>query len=118
MDELNATTIGKVQVEIEPVLRGMLTAEQVRDAVMSVDRWEKPMGDTGLTNTHLIIRSDGWQAIADELNCRAERTCKNPCIAGFMCSECGASCGGFPLIGTANMPWSYCPCCGAKVVEG
>ena len=47
---------------------GELTAEQVRDAVMSADRWEKPMGNTGLTNTHLIIRDDGWQAITDELN--------------------------------------------------
>ena len=47
---------------------GTLTAEQVREAVMSADRWEKPMGNTGLTNTHLIIRDDGWQAIADELN--------------------------------------------------
>ena len=47
---------------------GKLTAEQVREAVMSADRWEKPMGNTGLTNTHLIIRDDGWQAIADELN--------------------------------------------------
>ena len=45
-----------------------LTAEQVRDAVMSADRWEKPMGNTGLTNTHLIIRDDGWRAIANELN--------------------------------------------------
>ena len=47
---------------------GTLTVEQVREAVMSADRWEKPMGNTGLTNTHLIIRDDGWQAIADELN--------------------------------------------------
>lgn len=45
-----------------------LTAEQVYEAVMSADRWVKPMGNTGLTNTHLIIRDDGWQAIADELN--------------------------------------------------
>ena len=45
-----------------------LTAEQVRKAIMLADRWEKPMGNTGLTNTHLIIRDDGWQAIADELN--------------------------------------------------
>ena len=52
-----------------------------------------------------------------EWNTRAERTCKNPCIAGFMCSECGASCGGFPLIGTANVPWRYCPNCGAKVTN-
>ena len=49
---------------------GKLTAEQVREAVMSADRWEKPMGNTGLTNTHLIIRDDGWQAIADELNAK------------------------------------------------
>lgn len=45
-----------------------LTAGQVRDAVMSADRWKIRMGDTGITNTHLIIRDDGWQAIADELN--------------------------------------------------
>jgi hypothetical protein len=48
--------------------RGNLTAEQVREAIMSADRWRKPMGDTGMTNTHLIIRDDGWQAIADKLN--------------------------------------------------
>ena len=47
---------------------GTLTADQVREAVMSADRWEKPMSNTGLTNTHLVIRDDGWQAIADELN--------------------------------------------------
>ena len=48
--------------------KSTLTAEQVREAVMSADRWEKPMGNTGLTNTHLIIRDDAWQTIADELN--------------------------------------------------
>lgn len=67
---------------------GRLTAEQVREAVMSADRWEKPMGNTGLTNTHLIIRDDGWQAIADELNTAldggecAPRACR-ACGAGF-----------------------------------
>lgn len=56
------------ELENELAERDTLTAEQVREAVMSADRWEKPMGSTGLTNTHLIIRDDGWQAIADELN--------------------------------------------------
>ena len=70
---------GKLAATCEPPLtpeqavaatlgNGTLTAEQVREAVMSVDRWNKPMGDTGLTNAQLIIRDDGWQAIADELN--------------------------------------------------
>ena len=63
-------TIGKLEEENERLRSscGTLTAEQVREAVMSADRWEKPMSNTGLTNTHLIIRDDGWQAIADELN--------------------------------------------------
>lgn len=32
-----------------------------------------------------------------------------------ICYEC-AHCGGFPLIGAADVPWSYCPCCGSRVV--
>lgn len=57
-----------VRQDAATVGSGNLTAEQVREAIMSADRWRKPMGDTGMTNTHLIIRDDGWQAIADELN--------------------------------------------------
>ena len=58
-----ATIIGKVQVEVEPVLHGTLTVEQVHDAVLenfeetyetSYDHWEPSRFD--------------WQAIADGLN--------------------------------------------------
>lgn len=61
-----ATTIGKVQVEIEPALRGMLTAEQVRDAVES-NSWAE-------TSSIREFNDSSWQAIADELNSRAERS--------------------------------------------
>ena len=101
---------------------GTLTAEQVREAVMSADRWEKPMGNTGLTNTHLIIRDDGWQAIADELNAElGSRTCElvetasysNPreVIHLLECSECGRTCE------HVNGSYPRCPHCGAKAVE-
>ena len=99
--------------------RGTLTAEQVREAVMSADRWEKPMGNTGMTNTHLIIRDDGWQAIADELNARAELTCE--CVAEYAkspfdgktivlhrCSECHE---------LMRPHMRYCQNCGRKVVD-
>lgn len=58
----------------------------------------------------------------DLWNIRPERTCVNLAIAEdkFTCSECGYPCAsaidsnGIPN----NMPWiSYCPNCGAKVVD-
>ena len=49
-------------------------------------------------------------------NTRAERTCENPCSVGFECSECGVTCGGYPLKDATRFSWSYCPNCGAKVV--
>lgn len=117
-----------------------LTAEQVRDAVMSADRWEKPMGNTGLTNTHLIIRDDGWQAIADELNdtlgsfncsnsertemCYADETDTWECVCDGIghygervtvhvmeCSECGRT------YEHVNGDYEYCPRCGRGVVD-
>lgn len=121
---------------------GTLTAEQVRDAVMSADRWEKPMGNTGLTNTHLIIRDDGWQAIADELNAtlgscnctngeRTNGTCRDvrsaDHIIAFECSECGCWVAydeywetGIYVpdeTGQEHIHPRYCPNCGAKVVQ-
>jgi hypothetical protein len=65
---MNAERITPEQVIAATLGSGTLTAEQVREAIMSVDRWKKPMGNTGLTNTHLIIRDDAWQAIANKLN--------------------------------------------------
>ena len=103
---------------------GMLTAEQVREAIMSADRWEKPMGNTGLTNTHLIIRDDGWQAIADELNAElGSGTCELIDRGKFTphhdfhrveCSECGVlfwqSHGHLP-------PARFCPSCGKRCIH-
>lgn len=71
---------------------GTLTAEQVREAVMSADRWEKPMGNTELTNTHLIIRDDGWQAIADELNRQIGGTCKWTLVEEWTDTDAGREC--------------------------
>jgi len=100
---------------------GTLTAEQVREVIMSVDRWEKPMGNTGLTNTHLIIRDDAWQAIANKLNAElGSGTCENiaPDYLDFLCSKCG-----FVHyhsdendMGDGN-DWNFCPNCGRKVVS-
>ena len=112
-------------VKLRDATHGTLTAEQVREAVMSADHWEKPMGSTGLTNTHLIIRDDGWQAIADELNARAERTCRNnkdkwSGLAKylFVCSECGWNLidVGNDAIDISAKLMKRCPMCGAKVV--
>ena len=103
---------------------GTLTAEQVREAIMSADRWEKPMGNTGLTNTHLIIRDDGWQAIADELNAElGSGTCELIDRGKFTphhdfhrveCSECGVlfwqSHGHLP-------PARFCPSCGKRCIH-
>jgi hypothetical protein len=61
-----------------------------------------------------------WQAIADELNARAERTCEvNDCDSGEMDIDVYAlSCGHvayYPSV-YESVP-SYCPECGARVVE-
>lgn len=111
-DQAIAATVGS----------GTLTAEQVREAIMSVDRWEKPMGSTGLTNTHLIIRDDGWQAIADELNATVGNgTCHMDFIDEYErpsgdedylceCSECGSQ-----MWEPAHDLPLYCRKCGKKV---
>ena len=100
---------------------GTLTAEQVREAVMSADRWEKPMGNTGLTNTHLIIRDDGWQAIADELNAElGSGTCElaygedDEGYDGWYCQSCGGWFDAVRRDGKLVEPMR-CGCCGRKV---
>ena len=100
---------------------GVLTAEQVREAVMSADRWEKPMGNTGLTNTHLIVRDDGWQAIADELNAElGNGTCElaygedDEGYDGWYCQSCGGWFDAARRDGKLVEPMR-CGCCGRKV---
>lgn len=88
---------------------GTLTAEQVREAIekrFDFDVWVPPAR---------------WQAIADELNARAERTCHNTHEnRWFKCSACGY---GFTDLyaedeGDINEQPRYCPNCGAKVIGG
>ena len=59
-----ATTIGKVQVEVEPVLHGTLTAEQVRELI-APHLHARPTFDFG---RHGAVWSADFKAIADELN--------------------------------------------------
>ena len=59
-----ATTIGKVQVEVEPVLHGTLTAEQVRELI-APHLHARPTFDFG---RHGAVWRADFQAIADELN--------------------------------------------------
>ena len=102
-----------------------LTAEQVREAVMSADRWEKPMGNTGMTNTHLIVRDDGWQAITDELNAElGSGTCEwvlehsGTLYDKWRCSKCA-----YLFVeprtdqGYTDLEPNFCPNCGRKVVS-
>lgn len=109
-----------------------LTAEQVRTAIFN--------GSSYASYDGVKYYADGidMQAIADELNTRAqtvfgmtldevrqmmkrdaerERTCKNTDdeFPYFQCSECGC----YAVVGYGNsgdgLP-NYCPSCGAKVV--
>ena len=88
---------------------GTLTAEQVRECVQSV--YMEGYSD-GSVNRGAHIDETDWQAIADELNSRTERTCRNvedSKVFWFICSECGH------LQQLATM-LNYCQKCGAKVV--
>lgn len=102
---------------------GTLTAEQVRKAI------ERNFGKVAvLDDGEPVEWRDDWvckvginyKAIADELNSRVERTCKNeaPRYLDFLCSECGfvhyiddSNC-----TGDGN-EWNYCPNCGARVIK-
>ena len=71
---------------------GMLTAEQVRKTVEK--HWHDLPAEYDMPEaTALPEYSYDWQAIADELNSRAERTCENVGYyidsTRFKCSECG-----------------------------
>lgn len=92
--------------------RGTLTVEQV----MAIAGKHQP---DYCSDTHACF---DWQAIADELNSRAERTCKSTTDDNawcFACSECGKS---FPRsklhLAHNHGEINYCPNCGARVKEG
>lgn len=89
------------------VPHGTLTAEQVSKAVYA-------------HSIHADCADADFKAIADELNTRAERTCK--CTTDdsawcFVCSECGKS---FPRnklhLAHNHGEINYCPNCGARVM--
>ena len=100
-------------------MSGKLTAEQVRKTVEK--HWHDLPAEYDMPEaTALPEYSYDWQAIADELNSRAERTCENVGYyidsTRFKCSECGYN--GWTKWaedGEDKIP-SYCPNCGAKVV--
>ena len=89
---------------------GTLTAEQV----MAIAGRHQP---DYCSDTHVCF---DWQAIADELNARAERTCHNTHEnRWFKCSACGY---GFTDLyaedeSDINEQPRCCPNCGARVVE-
>lgn len=71
-----------------------------------------------------------YEEIADELNSRAERTCKmqpSPftdwaglnmrIVAGWYCENCGECCLTETTIDDDHPTPNYCPNCGARVVE-
>lgn len=104
-------------------MSGKLTAEQVREAI-EANSWAE-------TSTIREFNDSSWQAIADELNNRAERTCKpygewervsqTQEIRHIYC-DCGEYLGmdrrnslPFEIEYKADMP-NYCPNCGCKVV--
>ena len=89
-----------------------LTAEQVREAV-EANSWAE-------TSTIREFNDSSWQAIADELNARAERTCEFKPFRGpisdtdeegerqGICSVCSAY---------MHEQFCFCPNCGCKVVD-
>lgn len=90
--------------------RGTLTAEQVRETVEKhwhdlPDEYDMPEA------TALPEYSYDWQVIADELNSRAERTCKQSRLFNLVWSECSSE--SYEWHGN-ELP-NYCPNCGAKV---
>lgn len=96
---------------------GTLTAEQVREAIERHSAWAIGNGP--------IFRDGAYEEIADELNARTERTCRdaNTRFNAWTCSECKCTLllmfddYGEPTLnvdGVASVP-NYCPNCGAKV---
>ena len=99
--------------ELLPAKRGTLTAEQVREAI-EANSWAE-------TSTIREFNDSSWQAIADELNARAERTCEVESkifIEGEYVTcpyyEYEMECGGEFRWDEVEPP-SHCPNCGGEV---
>lgn len=93
---------------------GTLTAEQVRSVLLI----HLPHREY-----YSVEQTEAWQAIADELNARAERTCRIETRNGDQyCTRCGEMVGtcdiASELYVSGNMVemWNYCPNCGSRVV--
>lgn len=115
--DMDAAAAHAVEMESRAGQACTLTAEQVREAIFN--------GSSYASYDGAKYYADGisMQAIADELNTRAERTCKMRadgahCMNGVEFYEC-RSCGEYACIPTVmgkSEPPNYCPNCGAKVV--
>ena len=92
------------RAELESTAHGTLTAEQVREVLLC----HLPHREY-----YSVEQTDVWQVIADELNSRAERTCRDTDENEwhFVCSACGYEQNGYET-------WNYCPNCGARVEVG
>ena len=109
-------TLGEYEQELEKLLdkfmqaiaatlrSSTLTAEQVREAV-EASTWAE-------TSTIREFNDSSWQAIADELNARAERTCEQSRMFNLIKRECD----GERYTWRAKEMPNYCPNCGRKVV--
>lgn len=96
--------------------RGTLTADDIRGLI---ERHSDESGGNGRD-----FHNGAYVAIADELNARAERTCKFVSNKGSdyppACSVCGYELGIYDCEwfedGTYGYDGNYCPNCGCKVV--
>ena len=93
---------------------GTLTAEHVREAIFGNSSYASYDG------ARYYADGIGMQAVADELNARAERTCKQE-ERGWSTEGDHArvwlTCGHDCMVPTVQDLPNYCPNCGAKVVE-
>lgn len=99
-------------------MSGTLTAEQVRECVQVV--YFEGYSD-GSVNRGRHLEETNWQAIADELNARAERMCriKSSYLNNFTSNhecwyELEMECG-YRFTWDEMEPPNCCPNCGAKV---
>lgn len=99
---------------------GTLTAEQIKRIHDVIEKhWHDLPAEYDMPEaTALPEYSYDWQAIADELNARAERTCHAESdLSEWVCSacQCWIPLGLTPENIKHASEWRYCPHCGARV---